>query len=418
MIPPPTCLSKSLVKALGCPHHFAHYHLVQLPVHHAAPQPLALVGSHFHAYRQGYIRHLIESDRQADAEWIRREWLAHRVMPEDARQLIESDLASFRIDPDRVVGVELFLSADAALKPLEKSEGGEPGRISAHPDAYISGTLDLLLVDRTIARIVDYKSGWSTTAVSDYELPSYAALVFAHFPSVEVVEGIWEFIRVRATKSDRFLRDDLPWITERIQEAHLRLAEIARRFDAGEALEVNPAAGLCGFCSLACPLHAEIEQKGGVDILPVQTERDARMLAQRLYVASLFAEKARAALRIWLAEHGSVDLGNDWVAELQLTELSSYPLVPTLNVLGLGLINGFGVPAAAEELTSSPRYGIPIDRLALRTTQLKTYAKAKKRLGLAEELDGIAETKPISRLRIRRLSGPEAGRLLDSNEEA
>jgi len=409
MIPAPSCLSKSLVKALGCPHHFAHYHLAHLPVRHLAPGPLAVVGSHFHAYRQAYIRRLVETDRQADPEWVRREWLARRAVPEDARRLIENDLGGFRVDPERVVGVELFLSADSALRPLEKSEGGEPGRVSSHPDARISGTLDLLLVDGPVARIVDYKSGWSTTAVSDYELPSYAALVFAHFPDVRVVEGVWEFVRVRATKRDSFTREDLPWIADLLFEAHARLAEVARRFEAGERLDVDPAAGLCGFCSLACPLKAEVERQGGADILPVQTEEDARVLAQRVYVASLFAEKARAALRAWLGEHGSVDLGNDWVAELLLTAAASYPLLPTLKILGLAAVDGAGAPA--EGLEASPRYGVPLDKLALRTTQLKTYARAKKRAGLAGELEEIADRRPVSRLRIRRLGAEDLGAL-------
>lgn len=411
--------SKSMAKAMGCELHFAHYYLIPDQVlRNIVASELGITGTDFHRWREEYVHHLVAEDKWVDREWAQ-SWLAANAVTEDARRLVEYDMDTFSIDPNQVMGTELFLSVDGNFNPLEREEGGVPGRQSKHPDARYWGTLDLLLVNGLIARVVDAKSGWSTTTVSDDEPPFYAALVFAHFPRVEVVEFQWDFVRARGVKRASYTREDLPEIHDAMRRIEARKRSIAERFRRGEPLQLNPHTGLCSFCSLNCPVKQEVTNTHGidVDIPPIQNDDDARRIAARLYVASLYASKARHMLKNFLDEKGSLELGNDWVCEIRHQTTVDYPLTKVAEILGLELVDKKVLAELIEllllasdqnaELVArlrrevSPAWNVPIDKLALRTSKLNQYANTKKREGLLPLLKECGDAKPKSLVAVR-----------------
>lgn len=392
-------VSKSMAKAVHCETYFEAHYLTRSPVR-SSVAPIAETGIAFHRYRSVYINHLINCEVSHDIEWIQ-DWLRAQPFGEDARKIIERDIDRFSINPDTVMGTEMLLSVDADLRPVERVNNfvWTPDR-ARHPEATDTGILDLLLIEGDRGRVVDYKSGYSTSTVSDEEPPRYAGLALAHFPQLQEVEFYWEFTRFQAAKKVSYFRRDLPEISKMMRAVHARIDDIRRRKDAGERLGVNALAGLCPFCQLQCPLKNELTK---IDIPPIQNIEDARKVAQITYLAKIIARRGPEALNAWINDHGPIDLDQDWVAELRTSEIMELPMVETLKVLGLE-----PAPLGTMEENDivqkkmTPRYPLPISKLRVSSTQLNDYGKARKRAGMLEELGGIAIKTPRSRLVIGR----------------
>jgi len=388
---------------MSCRQFYASHYLLPDSPFRLIASPLATVGSDFHRYRAAYLSRLRDSGQRSDAAWVRL-WLSQTPVASEARKIIEDDARSFVVNPETLLSAELFLSIDGEWRPLEKFEGGKPGQVSTEPRAVLSGTLDQLDLDGATAYVTDCKSGWSTTSVSDAEPALYAALVFAHFPRVERVDFTWEFVRLRLAKPASYTRDDLEWIHQLIISEHQRRDEIEREYREGVALAVDPFAGLCSFCAIRCPLRAQVEARA-MQIPPVQTIEDARAVAALFYQAELAVEAAREALRPWADQYGPTDLGGGFVLEVASKAYRSRPLRATLGVLGF---DAAGLPEA------SPLWDVPLDSLTV--GNLSGYASAKKRFGLAQQLDAISITSPRTFVNVRRQTEAERRRAVDLPE--
>lgn len=406
----PAAVSKSVAKAMGCEVYFAAYYLTRDAAVRRIQSAAAQTGTDFHRWRSEYVDYLVGAGKGKDEAWGA-EWLSRNAVTPDARRLIEDDIRTFSCDPDAVFGTEVFLSMSHDFRPLELRYGVRPGTVSSEENVLASGGIDRLEIRGRDARVVDCKSGWSTATVSDYEPPHYAALVFAHFPSVDSVEFEWEFARVHASKGAFYSRADLTWIHEAMKAEWNRKNEIARRFAAGEKLAVNPWAGLCGFCELRCPLRASVEA-GQLILPPVQSADDARAVAAVLYQAEILAGRARAALRPFLDAQpdGKFELSGDYVLESSMSKSTRFPLLEALEVLGARPTDQYGQP-----LRISPNFNVPLENLYVGSTELKRYAAAKKRKGCLDELTARAEIKPRSIVRVRRLAESEG--LIPSDDE-
>jgi hypothetical protein len=396
-----SAISKSVVKAMGCEEYFAaHYLSPDTAALRRVESPMARTGTDFHRFRAEYVSHLVEVAKGSDPAWAAA-WLRENGVTSDARFLIEDDIRTFSVDPDAVYGVEIFLSVGREFEPLELRFGETPGKVSAAAGAIVSGSIDRLEINGRVARVVDCKSGWSTATVSDYEPPNYAALVMAHFPNVDRVEFEWEFVRVHASKAATYTREDLPWIHTTILGEWARREDITRRYLAGERLAINPWAGLCQFCALRCPLRASVES-GSLVLPPVQTEADARRVAEVLYQSEMLASSARDALRPFLdaLPGGQLQLDGDFVLESQLSNTSKYRLLDVLDLIGAHPRDEYGQP-----LQISPAYMVPLNSLYVRGSELRSFAGRKKREGMEDKLRAIASSQPRATVRIRRLSG-------------
>lgn len=411
-------VSKSVMKAVQCPTFYAAYYLDTTNPARLLESPWARTGTEFHLYRSSYVDHLVSQSVVQDHDWIR-QYLATSVISSDARKLIENDFG-FAIDPDRVVAAELFLSVDQQFRALEQLTGQKPGTRSKAPGALLSGTIDLLEVDRREAVVTDWKSGWSTATVSDFEPPVYAALVMAHFPQIERVRFVWEFARVAKVKDAEYSREDLGWMQDMIRGEYLREQQVRAAYEAGEELAVNPWAGMCAFCQLDCSLRVEASNTPDLLIGPIQTLDDARQAAKILYAAEQVAASARAALRPFLDLSGPVELGPDHILEIATGSKVEYSLPATLAVLGIHfdldkLPRATKGPNKGKPVT--PLFDIPIASLTIGASALNNFASAKFRRGLPEALAAIARVAPRSSVRIRRLQ-EEDRHLIAAGDEA
>lgn len=421
----PPGVSKSMAKSMGCQHYFIHGYLRARALQTVgASSALAVAGSQFHAYRAAYVAHLVKQGLMHDPGWIY--WyVSSNNVSEEAERLILSDITSgFRINPDAVYGAEVFLSCDSHLRPLDHEIGNAtPGKLSAHPDAFASATLDLLCIDGAHATVIDPKSGFSTVGVTDDEPPINALVVFAHFPMVQTVEFRWDFVRSRTNRRATYSRDaDLAWMVKRVHELNAIKQRAVDAFNRGEPLELNPFAGLCGYCVLQCPLRAQADVRA---LGPVQTERDARRVAGMIHVCEQYLEQARALMKPFLNERGALQLTPDLAYAPEVIESSSYPLTDALNALGLALVDVSSLDPAQrdnvllQQPLTSREWDIPLSALTVGAGKLNTFAKTKKskkrkdpvtgeatggvsREGLADRLDACAQSYPKTVLRFRK----------------
>ena len=363
-----TCMTKSLNKHMACETFFAGYHLSDTRPPDS-PSELAATGTDFHAYRAALVDRLLDSGESTDTGFPAL-WLSKHGVSDDAAQLIKYD--SVVINPDDVMAQELFLSVKEDWAPGIYDLGSEPGR-RAEGD-YASGTIDLLLHPSDGVYVIrDVKTGYSGE-IDEYEGQHYCALVFAHFPDAVEIRFVWEFIRHRAEKSVTYYKTDEPRLRAAVASRHEIKADIQSRLAAGETLGANPTTGLCVYCFLECPLR-------GVAIKPLRNDNDVKELAHSVKATESYLEQARSALRAALAERGSVD-----GVRLDTTASESFSVRRALSVLGV------------EIPETSPHFDVPLDRLEVKTSRLKSYAKAKMRDGLTEQLSAVAERTPRTTL--------------------
>lgn len=403
-IAPPVGISKSMAKAIGCASYFAGQYLQPETIGYSEHY-LLKVGIEIHKWRQSYVEHLICINKSQDLEW--REWyLATEHLSEDARCMIQHD--DFAVNPEDVYGPEIFMSIDKDFKKLELLTDQKPGALSSNPNFLCSGTIDLLFLlnNGRKARIQDFKSGFSTVGVTDEEPAIYAALVMIHFPKVEEVEFVWDFLRVDAIKRTSYTQADLPWIKEMIVSFYERAVDYVNKWNRSQPLPANPLSGLCPYCQVTCPMRPRWDS-GELAIGPVQTLEDFRRLALLKKVCDDVSQRAGQAMLSYMDANGAVqDLGNGWEAAATSYSSFEYPLHEALQVLGLKVVNDDG-----ETPAYTPAYDVPIASLTV--SGLSNYAKTKKsqkrpggggvsREGLKDNLVAIADRSSATRLKIRK----------------
>lgn len=397
-------ISKSMAKALACPHYFTGQYLQPDRVAQA-DHFLTRSGVEFHAWRRAYLEHLLSISRGSDPDF-KAAYLESHALSEDARSLIERD--ELTVDPDFIYGTELFLSVDRDFQPLEHELGREPGKPPADARAFAWGTLDLLMLQERTAFLRDPKSGFSTVGVTDDEPIVYAALVFAHFPMVEEIEWLWDFVRSKTERTTTYSRaEDYAWMQDHIRELVQRKGEQVARYNAGQPMAANPFSGLCAYCQLTCPLRPRFEA-GELSLAMPQTREDAVQLARLVKVCEDVVDRGRTLVKAWLDQEpaGKLDLGNGWEAAAKVYETNEYPLLKALEKLGLVLVSADQLTADQREVLTrsqpekTPAYDVPLSSLTL--GNLTSFLKAKKRAGLKEELRSIAKRNASTRLSVSR----------------
>jgi len=406
---PPIGVSKSMAKAMSCPSFFTGQYMQPDSVS-TVEHFLTRTGIEFAAWREAYLNHLIDEQLPADPAF-KADYLARVAVSDDARTVIERD--DFLVNPEQIYGAEVFLSADRDFRPLENSCGGRPGRLSTNTDTLASGTTDLLLIQGRVATVRDQKSGYSTVGVTDDEPVVYGVLVFAHFPMVDEVHFVWDFVRKGLERPVVYRRrEDLQWMQDRVRQLDQKKHDLINRYNRGEQMEANAFSGNCPYCQVDCPLRPAWEG-GRLAIGPPQTREDAIRLAQFVKVCEDGASAGREVLKTWLDQEpsGQLDIGAGWYAAPKTYETCEYPLVETLKVLGLALVSTEQMSAADEAALreaqpfKTPKWDVPLS--ALVASNLSGFIKAKKRAGLKDELDQHAKRSASTRVQIKKIQAAE-----------
>jgi RecB family exonuclease len=129
------------------------------------------------------------------------------------------------------------------------TEALEPCDINA-PDVWWRGIADLAIINKTRAKVLDYKAGASAKYADKDQLELMALAVFKHFPDVEEVDAALFFVVAKAFIRGKYSRTEAPKLWARWLQRYNRIL-IAR--DSGVW---NPkTSGLCkAHCVvLSCP---------------------------------------------------------------------------------------------------------------------------------------------------------------------
>jgi hypothetical protein len=425
-------ISKSSVQAMACEFHFAGSYLDPVEALRNLDSPAALTGQQFHQWRDEYISHLTWEGKEKDEAWAVEWLLAHDHFEDAAKDLIAWDLTKFTVKlGGREPMTEVFLSADAELNPLDNIPGAHYGEFRASKGSEYTVYIDLLQITGDKAVCTDYKTGFNTNGVHDYEGWHNACMVLLHFPEVEAVTWKWEFVRAGAFKEVEFRRSDLSRLSRMLLAAAKRRDEIAAKVTAGDTLHSNPLSGNCTYCELLCPLR-QCVSAGDMAIGPLQDEADARRVSLMLKCADELAGRARASLREYLDSHGRIDVGDGYIADLAPGFDTVLPLDKALGVLDMALVPAELVRAAAaaaapdseaassnaemlrlvaalagDPAENSPKWAVPLSKLAMSASKIRSYADTKKRAGLSNLLDEVSVKRPTSTLKIRKLAEGE-----------
>jgi hypothetical protein len=110
---------------------------------------------------------------------------------------------------------------------------------------WVRGIADLLIVDKDVAYVVDYKTGSERYPDVD-QLKLMALMTFAHFPEVQKVKGALLFVLKNHLVSEDYTRDqiDTLWGT-----FHPKLERLKLAFETDE-WTANPTP-LCGYCPVS-----------------------------------------------------------------------------------------------------------------------------------------------------------------------
>lgn len=127
--------------------------------------------------------------------------------------------------------VEQELTLNAELKPTGWFD----------EDAWLRTKIDVLVVDQSNAKVLDWKTGKRKPDFDQLEL--YALQIFAHYPEVERVSVGFVWLKDRALDRDEYVRQDAAALWEKL------LTQI-KRIEKSLETDTWPArpSGLCRFC--------------------------------------------------------------------------------------------------------------------------------------------------------------------------
>lgn len=381
-------LSKSEAKATGCPGHYAAYYLARAP--RPAMPTWTREGIEFHEAMCNYARNLKAHESERDKEWI--DWyLDWRPLLPGTREMLKQYAETFVLDPRAFWGAEKFLCAGKAFQPIRDVENPGFGRAPADERVMLHGTLDFVEVVGPTIKIKDYKTGYVPSRIDEYEAVHYAILALAHVPEATEVEFTWDFVRVGATKTTTYRREDWAALAQAFYERQARRDGIRSQYDelGGDwrDMPLDPLAGLCPYCNLTCALRAQVMENQWI-CDPIQTDADLVKAAGILTAVKSATALIDQQVKSYLHRVGKVALPGGGYARMETTFHPVLKLRDTLAMLGV------------ETPSKSPLWDVPLDSLRVGSTEFNAFAKARKRAGLRELAEAASETRPRTMLRI------------------
>jgi hypothetical protein len=140
------------------------------------------------------------------------------------------------------VSVELKLALNQSLEPTEFFAR----------DAWLRGVLDVMVTKGKVAKVFDYKTG--KRKPDSEQLKLFAAIVFAAYDHIEIVDTSFLWLNTREVDSARFQRDpdeNIIW-----REFEPRVQSMSDAYDSGH-FPARPS-GLCrGWCPVKTCDHWE-----------------------------------------------------------------------------------------------------------------------------------------------------------------
>lgn len=301
-------------------------------------------------------------------------------MPPDALALIEPLRATFRIDPDKIVGAEHYIALGEDFEPVQNSVGGIVGA-----EKHYEMTLDLItLEDDRIAMIDDYKSNFKAFEADTFQAKLYSLGLLMLNRTLEKVTFRLHFVRWNRERTQTFTREDVPALqTEARQWREMQLRLHAVYDDAAGPTPIALPGSHCVYCPLlaqGCPI--EKNPYGGPEgnLLNVLYFRQA-------------LKRAEEAVRAEADKTGPItvkdNLGTEYVAGWGIREKKKFSLDALPALLAW-------CKAKREDLL--PKLSI---------SGLSSLLKAKKRAALADAMANFCEVHTESVFRVGKAKEEE-----------
>jgi hypothetical protein len=249
-------LSQSKQALMACPHLYVDRVIrgVEEPENVYARR-----GTEIHDVVANYINHLVKTRQPSDYQHF--DELTKAGFSSEAVEILQGLRETLIIDPEKVLGTELYLALDEELKAVDP--------LDEHPAGFAwsyEGTLDFVQVEGPEhAEIFDWKSYWQVIDADTFQSKLYPLLLFKHYDSLKTIRFHLQFVRYGVSRSVEYSRADVPMLEELARNERRRQLALHRDFDALirqrdlEAVVAMPGAH-CGWCpklTSGCPI-AEI----------------------------------------------------------------------------------------------------------------------------------------------------------------
>jgi putative RecB family exonuclease len=274
----------------ACPRRFRLKHLDKVP---EPPSEPLMIGRIIHDVAARYALHCLEAKVQTDVTAIspmaREEFYKQPALPSERLpeivSLVERLAESYVVDLEHTVGVEeqvkIFFN---------------------HGQQIFWGYIDRLMMDGTVATLVDLKTDHNLRSQSDVDndlqLRVYAWAVKQMYPQVTEVRSSLYFVR------HQVLREGKPILAEEIPAIEASIMAGIARIDREEKFDPTPGSA-CGWCTYAadCPAALAVKASGKV---AVTTPEDAQKVAAELALLERQVADRKDALKRYVTVAGPV----------------------------------------------------------------------------------------------------------------
>jgi len=355
----------------------------------------AKLGIAVHEFLEAYGKHCLATKQDTDytaADEMKFKFMTgiNEDQTTDYMNIIETIKSTFNWS-EKISNGEVFLerrlAVNSAFEPISEND----------PNPYLSGGIDVIHIvdndDEKMALVEDYKTVRSIYTqqfmVDSLQRIIYSALVFAHFPEVNIVAFTFSFVRYGAK------HDPIYMSREELEDVHLRIREEIARFQEvmAEKEQPEPCAGAhCVLCENKghCPAyknayHAEDQ---------INDVEDAKRVYQNMRLCGVRAKELETSLKTWIDQNGNVTL--------KYEEYGPQPYEKTeFNDLAklIELLKNAGVPLGAiYEQMSLSKTGLD---------KILKKAKLQKDATLKASIDGIASTSPYTKFMSKKIGEKE-----------
>jgi hypothetical protein len=363
-------LSQSLQLDLACPILYATKHEQGIK----EPQnEFAIRGTRFHEIMARYVKHLVETRQESDFAHL--QGIILECDNQEAVELARKQGHSFNINPEMVLGVEIFIGLDKDFNHIEEKE--------RRSEIIYHGTLDLVeFADDMTAVIKDFKTYWNIVDADTFQASMYAMLLFATYPHIQKIRFDLKFVRYgEASRSVHFLREkDFENLKDMIARERRKQITIHEVYQRGDKLEAMPGKH-CQWCPKlnCCPIK---ETNPFTELTPLERVKYGIWLnaakKQNDAVLKAFADKEPIAY-----EDGN---GVKYEAGFHGIESGHFPIYA-----GLEVLESWEEDKPERDKVTPKAY----------IGGISSYLKAKKRADLAEKMEAVKVKEYQTRFLIR-----------------
>ncbi len=288
----PNALSYSRLDCYAsCPLRYKLQYIAKQP---APPADPLLLGGAAHDFFEAYGKHCLEAGVLTDlGAWpalakaalkAQRQPLPEHLL-EDYNDLAERFVNMQMFDAKEIVGIEM----EVAFKADWTKCGWFDKKVA------FRAKMDLLRKIEDHATITDYKTGYKEG--NPFQMETYAVSVFTLMPEVNKVDTEFAYIGSGHTANKTFEREDMPRLVDKLEEKCARVSEDTK-------FEPTPGDS-CRYCPYVSLCTAKPS-----NLLTVKDAKEARQVAEDLFVLEAQVAAKKDALKGWVAQHGDVETGS------------------------------------------------------------------------------------------------------------